>query len=58
MKTYSFEVTITEGEDEFWESFDNRPGIEEVQQALERVLLDSGFINTEVSLKSFHMENE
>jgi len=57
MKTYRFEVIITEGNDEFWESFAGKPGINEVQQELEGVLFNSGF-HADVSLKSFHMEND
>ncbi len=57
MKTYKFEVTITAGNDEWWEALGDDPGIKAVQEWLNDVLVNAGF-NVTMALKSFHMDNE
>jgi hypothetical protein len=52
MREYTFQVTIREGSDEFWESLEG-DGINEVKKALEGTLEESGWINSEVTLKEF-----
>ncbi len=42
-KTYEFTVTITEGSDEFWESFSNKTGCDEVTAEVIAALDERGF---------------
>ncbi len=57
MKTYKFEVTITEGNDEWWKAIGSDPALGPVQEAIENHLFNAGF-DAIVTLKSFHMDNE
>lgn len=41
MKTYKFEVIITEGYDEWWEALSNKSGCDEITQILKDELFDS-----------------
>ena len=43
MKTYTFMLTIKEGNDEFWENIENRPGCAELANLLSTMLADYGF---------------
>jgi hypothetical protein len=49
MKTYTFEITVYEGNDEFWEGLEGS-GCTEVTEMLEEALRDSGF-NTSLDVK-------
>lgn len=57
MKTYTLEVTITEGCDEFWEDIIDRQvtACDEVKQAVRDILFDAGFQGPDclVTLKQF-----
>lgn len=41
MKTYKFEVIITEGYDEYWEALAGKSGCDEITQILKDELFDS-----------------
>ncbi len=43
MKTYIFQVTISEGSDEFWEGLKVPTGCDEVYDTLNGLLAGSGF---------------
>ncbi len=57
MKTYTLEVVITEGCDEFWEGIQAREGsgCDEVLQTIRDILFDAGFQPPDcaVTLKQF-----
>ena len=42
-KTYEITVTITEGNDEFWEGLSGRSGCDEVVEEVKQCLADHGF---------------
>ncbi len=42
-KTYTVELTIQEGDDEFWEALQGRSGCDEVVEEVRRILTDTGF---------------
>ena len=45
MKTYTFKVTIIEGNDEFWEEHESpAKAIPELQEALETMLFNAGLV--------------
>ena len=51
MKTYTFMLTIKEGNDEFWESIGkNRSGCDELSNLLTMMLADYGFHGDNSSL--------
>lgn len=61
MKRYEFKVVIEEGDDEFWESFYNRPGCDEVLELLREILYSYGGLdedNCEVLLTKFIDDGE
>lgn len=43
-KTYTLTVTITEGNDEFWEKLRGKSGCDEVVGEIKAALLDHGFV--------------
>jgi hypothetical protein len=43
MKTYTIEITIEEGSDEFWESLNGKSGCDEVVDIVRDALADVGF---------------
>lgn len=49
MKKYKFEVIIHEGNDEWWESFDDRTGCDEVLSVMKE-MLDSECYDYEIKL--------
>ena len=52
MKTYKFEVTITEGYESFWEALINKCGCDEITQIVRDDLFDS-FPDARVKLIEF-----
>jgi hypothetical protein len=61
MKEYKFELTIFEGNDEFWEDLEGRSGCDEVQALVEEALDAMGFHkehNIEIRLKEFKHKEE
>ncbi len=50
MKTYTFEVIIHDGSDEFWESNPNHEG---VTRSLMEALVENGFFTAEITLMKF-----
>ena len=50
-KTYEITVTISEGSDEFWESFSEKTGCDEVTTAIQSALHDVGFQAPDCSVK-------
>lgn len=58
MRTYKFEVTIEEGNDEYWESLPDT-GIESVKRDLTDILEDTfGIGHCDVKLIEFHMTRD
>jgi hypothetical protein len=57
LKTYTFEIVIKEGSDEFWESLKGT-GCDEIKKAVEDTLEESGFVHTVVKLKKFEDEEK
>ena len=56
LKTYTFEVVVEEGSDEFWESIAGEAGCKEVVEMVRNSLAESGMIHGEnctVNLKRF-----
>lgn len=56
MKRYVFELVITEGSDEFWESIANKSGCDEVTEAITSTLDVGGWFvgdGTELTLKAY-----
>lgn len=58
MKRFVFEITVVEGNDEFWEDLTARnvSGCDEILESLEESLRDSGFasgFDTVIRLKEF-----
>jgi hypothetical protein len=43
MKTYTFEVIIEEGDDEFWEEIGIKTGCDQVFEAISACLYDQGW---------------
>jgi hypothetical protein len=61
MKEYKFELTIFEGNDEFWEELEDRSGCDEVQALVEEALGTMGLCkddNIEIRLKEFKQRDE
>ncbi len=58
MKTYSFELIIREGNDEFWESLEGKSGCDEISDLLRSMLWEFGFneSNSKLSLVKFEVE--
>jgi len=50
MKKYKLEILIDEGNDEFWNEFKEKSGCDEVTEAIQLMLSDSGFVNANVKL--------
>ena len=50
-KTYTLTVDIIEGSDEFWESFTNRTGCDEVADEVRRCLSEHGFVEPECTVR-------
>lgn len=48
MKTFKFEVTIREGNDEFWEELKDKSGCDEVLEILKNALAQYGFLTPDV----------
>lgn len=62
MKTYTFELVVKEGNDEFWDDISSvgGNGCDEVEEAIERALAAHGFLsgeNEDVSLKLISFSN-
>lgn len=57
MKKYTFELVITEGNDEFWESIKDKSGCDEVNKLISDILIDNGFFEHEANLKLKKYEN-
>lgn len=53
MKTYKFEITITEGYDEFWEAIYGKSGCDTITQIVRDDLFDS-FPDAVVKLVEYH----
>jgi len=57
MKQYTFEITVTEGNDEFWEELEkeNSTGCEAVTDIIKSCLdaNNSGLVNVDIKLKKF-----
>lgn len=51
MKTYTFQIKVPEGNDEFWEGIANVDGINEVKMCLLSALYDYGFDDVELEFK-------
>jgi hypothetical protein len=58
MKTYTFKLVITEGNDEFWESLEGKTGCDEVIDAVMDSLCDAGWCPHELTLQKFEDTNE
>lgn len=58
MKTYEFKLKIYEGNDEFWESLEDKSGCGEVKELLLSILAEYGFYddNSELTLTKFEGE--
>jgi hypothetical protein len=58
MKTYTLEVTVSEGNDEFWESISGS-GCDEVTEAIQMALSSHGFYEPKctVILKRFEQQD-
>jgi len=52
MKRYAFNITIYEGEDEWWENIKSDTGCDEVKELLEDHLFNIG-INADIILTNF-----
>lgn len=50
MKRYEFNLTIIEGNDEFWESIEDRSGWDEVEALIKEALTAYGFDDYNSSL--------
>ena len=55
MKVYTFEVTITEGCDEFWEDLhkENLTGIDEILKDLRIKIANAGWVHSSVNFKAY-----
>lgn len=55
MKVYTLKVVIEEGNDEWWEEFtkDDKTGTDEVLEVIRNLLLDSGWVNSTVTLEKY-----
>lgn len=60
MKKYVFELTVHEGNDEFWESIKDKSGCDEVRDEVKQLIESGGFYicegeykNCDLVLKSF-----
>jgi len=56
MKQYKFEITINEGNDEFWGSIANKSGCDEVKEMINDALSNVGLYdgdNCQIVLKQF-----
>lgn len=56
MKKYTFEIEITEGNDEFWENIEGKSGCDEVQECITKILGNYGFhtnYNCKITLKKY-----
>ncbi len=60
MKTYTFEVVVSEGNDEFWEALKDQIGADEVLKALKEALDTYGFTTDEygnTSVRLIHFDH-
>lgn len=55
MKVYTLSLQINEGNDEFWESLEDKTGCDEVVKLLNEMLTEYGFYpdNSELKLTKF-----
>lgn len=56
MKQYTLQIDITEGNDEFWESFKDRSGCDEVVDEIKSVLSTAGFVEPECFVRLIRFE--
>lgn len=60
MKRYTFELTVEEGNDEFWENIKGKTGCDEVREEVKMLIEQGGYYfcdgeykNCELTLKHF-----
>lgn len=58
MRRYTLEVTITEGNDEFWESLAGISGCDTVVDEIKSCLADRGFTEPGAMVRLTKFENE